>query len=75
MLSYGLLTNPSNDILSEISKIYDLNFDYAELGKEGPEGNPQIINKKKNEIARLLQKFQAEAYRSHRILDRFVFRL
>jgi sugar phosphate isomerase/epimerase len=58
MLSYGLLTNPSNDILSEISKIYDLNFDYAELGIEGPEGNPQIINKKKNEIARLLQKFK-----------------
>ena len=58
MLSYGLLTNPSNEILSEISKIYDLNFDYAELGVEGPEGNPQIINKKKNEIARLLQKFK-----------------
>jgi sugar phosphate isomerase/epimerase len=57
MLSYGLLTNPSNDILNEISKIYDLNFDYAELGIEGPEGNPQIINKK-NEIARLLQKFK-----------------
>jgi sugar phosphate isomerase/epimerase len=57
-LSYGLLTNPSNDIVSEISKIYDLDFDYAELGIEGPEGNPQIINKKKNEIARLLQKFQ-----------------
>ena len=45
MLSYGLLTNPSNDILSDISNIYDLNFDYAELGIEGPEGNPQIINK------------------------------
>jgi sugar phosphate isomerase/epimerase len=58
MVSYGLLTNPSNDILSEISKIYDLNFDYAELGIEGPEANPQIINKKKNEIARLLQKFK-----------------
>jgi sugar phosphate isomerase/epimerase len=58
MLSYGLLTNPSNDILSEISKIYDLNFDYAELGIEGPEGNPKIINKNKDEIARLLQKFK-----------------
>jgi len=58
MLSYGLLTNPSNEILSEINKIYDLNFDYAELGIEGPEGNPQIINNKKNEIARLLQKFR-----------------
>jgi hypothetical protein len=39
MVSYGLLTNPSNEILSEISKIYDLNFDYAELGIEGPEGH------------------------------------
>jgi hypothetical protein len=58
MLSYGLVTNPSNDILSEISKIYDRNFDYAELGIEGPEDNPQIINKKKNEITRLLQKFK-----------------
>jgi sugar phosphate isomerase/epimerase len=58
MLSYGLLTNPSNEILSEINKIYDLNFDYAELGIEGPEGNPQIINTKKIEIARLLQKFR-----------------
>src|SRR5438094_6078617 len=56
--SYGLVTNPSNEILSEISKIYDLDFEYAELGIEGPEGNPQIINKKKNEIARLLQKFK-----------------
>ena len=58
MLSYGLLTNPSNDILCEISKIYHLNFDYAELGIEGPEGNPQIINKKKNELSKLLQKFK-----------------
>jgi hypothetical protein len=41
MLSYGLLTNPSNEILNEINKIYDLNFDYAELGIEGPEGNPR----------------------------------
>jgi len=58
MPSYGLLTNPSNEILSEISKIYDLNFDYVELGIEGPEGNPQIINKKKNEIVGLLQKIK-----------------
>ena len=39
-------------------KYYDLNFEYVELGIEGPEGNPQIINKKKNEIVRLLQKFK-----------------
>ena len=29
MVSYGLLTNPSNEIISEIAKIYELNFDYA----------------------------------------------
>jgi len=28
------------------------------LGIEGPEGNPQIINEKKNEITRLLEKFK-----------------
>jgi sugar phosphate isomerase/epimerase len=52
-----MLTNPSNEILSEIVKIYELDFDYVELGIEGPEGNPQIINEKKNEITRLLQHF------------------
>jgi endonuclease IV len=55
---YGLLTNPSNEIISEISKIYELNFEYAEIGIEGPEGNPEIISKKKNEIAKLLQRFK-----------------
>jgi sugar phosphate isomerase/epimerase len=58
MPSYGLLTNPSNEILSEITKICDLNFDYVEIGIEGPEGNPLIINKKKNEISKLLQRFK-----------------
>ena len=51
MPSYGLLTNPANDIISEISKIYDLNF---EIGIEGPEGNPDIINKRKDDMAELL---------------------
>src|SRR5919198_5572007 len=58
MPSYGLLTNPSIEIISEISKIYDLNFDYAEIGVEGPEGNPDIINKRKREIIKLLEKFK-----------------
>jgi sugar phosphate isomerase/epimerase len=58
MPSYGMLTNPSNEILSEISKIHELNFEYAEIGIEGPEGSPQIVNKKKNEITRLLNTFK-----------------
>jgi endonuclease IV len=60
MPSYGLLTNPSNEITSEINKIYDLNFDYVEIGIEGPEGNPDIINEKKDEIVKLVQQFKQE---------------
>jgi sugar phosphate isomerase/epimerase len=58
MASYGLLTNPSNEIISEIANIYELDFDYAEIGIEGPEGNPDMINKKKDEIVKLLQRFK-----------------
>ena len=58
MPSYGLLTNPSKDIISEISKIYNLNFDYIEIGIEGPEGNPDIIKKKNDEIIKLLEQFK-----------------
>ena len=50
MPSYGMLTNPSNEILGEITDIHDLDFDYVEVGIEGPEGNPTIIEKKRNEM-------------------------
>jgi hypothetical protein len=43
---YGLLTNPSNEILNEISKIYELNFEYAEIGVEGPEGNLRELTRR-----------------------------
>ena len=75
MPSYGLLTDPSNEILSEIRKIYDLNFDYVEIGIEGPEGNPTIINKKRYEISKLASEIQAQSYWSHSLLVRFVLRL
>ena len=75
MLYYGLPTNPSIEILSEITKIYDLGFDYVEIGIEGPEGNPHIINKKRKEIVNLIQKIQAYINSSYGILDRSVFRL
>jgi sugar phosphate isomerase/epimerase len=58
MPAYGLLTNPSNEILGEIRKIYDLGFDYPEIAIEGPEGNPLLINKKKDEILKLTEKFK-----------------
>jgi hypothetical protein len=47
---YGLLTNPSIDILKEITDIYDLGFDYAEIGIEVPEGNRQILINNKLQI-------------------------
>ena len=47
---YGLLTNPSNEILAEINKIYQLGFDFVEIAIEGPEGNPKLIDKNKSEI-------------------------
>ena len=74
MPSYGLLTNPSIEIISETSRIYELNFDYVEIGIEGPEGNPEIISKKKHEIIKLLE-LQAKAYCPYSLLDRFRFRL
>jgi hypothetical protein len=59
MPSHGLLINPSNDIISEIGKIHEMNFDYVEISIEGPEGNPDIINKKrKDEIVKLLERFK-----------------
>jgi sugar phosphate isomerase/epimerase len=58
MPSYGLLTNPSNEMISEIIKIYELNFEYVEIGIEGPEGNPDIIDKRKDEILTLLHRFK-----------------
>ena len=58
MPSYGLLTNPSIEITNEIRKIHELNFDYAEIGIESPEGNPDIINKKRHEIVKLLEGFK-----------------
>ena len=58
MPSYGLLTNPSKEITSEISKIHELNFEYVEIGIEGPEGNPDLINKKKDEIIKILERFK-----------------
>lgn len=57
MPSFGLLTNPSNEILSEINKIYELGFDYVEIAIEGPEGNPKLIDRNKIEITRLVRKF------------------
>ncbi len=56
MVSFGLLTNPSKDILSEIRRAKKLGLDYVEIGIEGPLGMPEILVKKKKQILNLLTK-------------------
>ena len=62
---FGLLTNPSIDILKEITDIYDLGFDYAEIGIEVPEGNRQVLRNNKLQIVNLLKKFKVQSTIGH----------
>ncbi|MBE44677.1 MAG: hypothetical protein CMO16_05835 [Thaumarchaeota archaeon] len=57
---FGMLTNPSLEILKEIETIYELDFDYVEIGIETPEGEPAILNKKKFKIMKLLKSFNTK---------------
>lgn len=61
MPTFGFPTNPSQEILTEIKKIYELNFEYAEIDIEGPEGNPTNLNNNKKEIIKLLQRFKQKS--------------
>lgn len=53
---FGMLTNPTIDILKEIGTVARFGFDYVELGIEEPKGKPDILNKRKEEILDFLQK-------------------
>jgi sugar phosphate isomerase/epimerase len=57
---FGLLTNPSIEIVKEIKNIHKFGFDYVEIGLEAPEGKPEIIMKKRSKIIELLDKFKSE---------------
>lgn len=56
-LSYGMMTNPARDIVSEINTAHRMGFDYVELGMEIPEGHPDILRRNSKAIARALQAF------------------
>jgi sugar phosphate isomerase/epimerase len=56
MPKFGLLTNPTLDVLKEIESIANLGFDYVEIGAEWPEGTSQILHAKKDRIRSLLRK-------------------
>ena len=60
-MKYGTLTNPSEDVISEIKRIKKFGFDYVEIGIEGPEGTPEILHKQRKEIVALLKEYQMEA--------------
>src|SRR6188472_3917786 len=55
---FGLLTNPSINIINEIKEIKRLKFDYVEIAIEGPEGHPSRLKDKQNEIIKLLSQSQ-----------------
>lgn len=50
MPKYGLLTKPTNDVVSEINEFGRLGFDYTEIGIEEPCGTPKILRKNKKKI-------------------------
>ena len=58
MPHFGLLTNPSNELLSEIRNIFLLGLEYVEIAIEGPEGSPQVLVDNCTSIKKLLEKFE-----------------
>ena len=58
ILKYGMMTNPSKDIIKEILKVRRLGFDYVELAVEIPEAHHDILRKRRKEILRELSRFR-----------------
>jgi len=61
MIKFGMLTNPSLEILNEIRDIRSLGFDFVEIGIEGPQGKPDILIEKRDRILNLVNKFNTFA--------------
>lgn len=60
-IKFGLITNPSLNILEEIEAINKLGFDYVELGIEIPGGSPEILLKNKIKVLNLIKRFDSPA--------------
>jgi len=56
MPKFGSLTNPSKDIVKEITDIHKHGFDFAEVNIEAPT-TPEIIAKRQKEVLHHLKKF------------------
>ncbi|MBI2542655.1 MAG: sugar phosphate isomerase/epimerase [Candidatus Aenigmarchaeota archaeon] len=59
-IKFGSITNPWVDIIEELKLISKLEFDYAEVGIELPEGSPEILLRRKKRILKLLDSFKSE---------------
>jgi sugar phosphate isomerase/epimerase len=57
-LKYGMITNPSRDIVREIGEASGMGFDYVEIGMEIPEGHPDILMRKRQAILSALKAFR-----------------
>jgi len=57
MPKFGMITNPTKEIISEINRAHKLGMDYVEIGIEPPKAAPKDIVKKKNRILKALKKF------------------
>lgn len=55
---YGVMTDPSRDIVKEVGKASRIGFDFVELGMEIPEGHHDILRKKRRGILNALKTFK-----------------
>ena len=56
--AYGMLTDPSNDLVKEIHQARKMGFDYVELNAEIPGGHYRTLRDRKQEILKALKPFQ-----------------
>lgn len=55
---FGLLTNPTEDVLKEIRAAKELGMDYVEIGIEPPRCLPEQLLKKRKDILSLLKRYR-----------------
>ncbi len=55
---YGMMTNPSRNVVEEIRAASRMGFDYAEINIEIPCGHPDILKRERLAILKALKKFE-----------------
>ncbi len=54
---FGFMTNPTNDIIKEINRRGEMDFDFVEISFQEPMALPHILRKKKHEIKKTRKKY------------------